>query len=264
MRRRFQDVLTPLPPLEMDTLPPPSTRRLVPSSAESTTPSLTVAALLQVIAYSLDASTRDITAVAEWGGAFVALALVSTGPSQTTLLVGDALRSVSVLHFTTTPAYALEETARDYDAHYMSALDAIGDGEEDELIGAETDHNLFTLRKEKTGGTTRSIAVDDTALAPRGVFHLGEMVSKFRRGEFGQLDSWRRALSLTPKLLVGSLVQQLGDTAGVASPRLIFGTSAGSVGIIAELDSDSSKLLSDLERNMRRVLDSVGGLKQEE
>jgi len=50
----------------------------------------------------------------------------------------------------------------------------------------------------------------------------------------------------------------------VASPRLIYTTSAGSLGIIAELDSDSGKLLSDLERNMRRVLESVGGLKQEE
>ncbi|ORY81221.1 CPSF A subunit region-domain-containing protein [Leucosporidium creatinivorum] len=197
----------------------------------------------QVIVYSIDAFSQALESKATWGGAFVAFNVVSIGTSQATLLVGDALRSVTVLQLTTSPSYKLEETARDYDAHYMSAIEAIGESEEEELIGAETDLNLFTVRKEKTAGTTRSIAVDDTALAPRGVFHLGEMVSKFRRG---------------------SLVQQLGDAAGVASPRLIYTTSAGSLGIVAELDTDSGKLLSDLERNMRRVLESVGGLKQED
>jgi hypothetical protein len=52
--------------------------------------------------------------------------------------------------------------------------------------------------------------------------------------------------------------------AGVATPRLIFATSAGSIGVVAELDAASSKLLSDLERNMRRVVEGVGGLKQEQ
>lgn len=143
----------------------------------------------------------------------------------------------------------------------MSAVEAVGDSAEDEFIGAETDLNLFTIRKEKAT-TTRSIVVDDTALAPRGVFHLGEMVSRFRRGEFSFPRSAVFALLILR--FTGSLVQQLGDSVGAASPRLVFATSAGSLGIVAELDAESSKLLSDLERNMRGVLEGFGGLKQEE
>lgn len=59
-------------------------------------------------------------------------------------------------------------------------------------------------------------------------------------------------------------MQHMGDGGGVAFPRLVYATSAGSIGVIAELDVKVSKLLSDLERNMRRVLENVGGLGQEE
>lgn len=64
--------------------------------------------------------------------------------------------------------------------------------------------------------------------------------------------------------LAGSLAQQHSDTGSIASPRLVYTTSAGSIGVIAELSPDAAKLLSDLERNMCSVLESVGGLKQEE
>lgn len=38
----------------------------------------------------------------------------------------------------------------------------------------------------------------------------------------------------------------------------------GSLGVFVELDAASSKVLSDLERNMRQVVKGVGELKQEE
>jgi DNA damage-binding protein 1 len=69
---------------------------------------------------------------------------------------------------------------------------------------------------------------------------------------------------VTDSVFAGSLVQQYGENAGIASPRLIFSTSAGSLGVIVELDAASSKILSDLERNMRRCIPGVGGIKQEE
>lgn len=127
--------------------------------------------------YSLDAFSQALQPVASWGGAFVALNLVSGAGGQE-LIVGDALRSLTVLNFNSEPTPSLVEVARDYDAHYTSAVHQIGD---DEFIGAETDLNLYTVLREK-GSISRSIVHDETALTPRAVFHLGEMVSRFQPG----------------------------------------------------------------------------------
>ena len=51
---------------------------------------------------------------------------------------------------------------------------------------------------------------------------------------------------------------------GGATPHLIFCTSVGSIGLIASLNGETSKLLNDVERNMRRVVKPIGGLKQQE
>ncbi|GAA5912974.1 hypothetical protein JCM5296_000784, partial [Sporobolomyces johnsonii] len=52
--------------------------------------------------------------------------------------------------------------------------------------------------------------------------------------------------------------------AGAARPKLVYTTSAGSIGVIAELDPEASRLLSGLERNLRGVVTGVGGLAQDE
>lgn len=92
------------------------------------------------------------------------------------------MRSLTLLRFAHSP-YRIEEIARDYNAHYMSAVEAISgkDGaDKGEYIGAETDFNLFTVMKENTTNA-RSMA-DEYSLSPRAAFHLGEMVSKFKHG----------------------------------------------------------------------------------
>lgn len=67
--------------------------------------------------------------------------------------------------------------------------------------------------------------------------------------------------------VIGSLVQQFNDSTAsstaTATPRLVYATSAGSIGVIVDLNPESSKSLSDLERNMRRVVEGVGELTQE-
>ncbi|KAI5474794.1 DNA damage-binding protein 1 [Pseudohyphozyma bogoriensis] len=199
----------------------------------------------QVIAYSIDRH-HAITPVSTWSGAFISHNLVAC-PSST-LLVGDAMRSMTLLRFNSDPTPVLEEVARDYRALYMSAVEAlVGDGggagseEKKEYIGAETELNLFTVLKENVT-TSRSMS-DEEQLSPRGVFHLGEMVSKFCRGSF---------------------VQQLGDSSSAVAPRLVFATSAGSIGVIAEVDAEGSKLLTELERNLRTIVPAVGGLDHEQ
>ncbi|GAA5952645.1 hypothetical protein JCM3765_002231 [Sporobolomyces pararoseus] len=207
--------------------------------------SLALAVNSQVLVYSFDLSNNSLSLSATWSGAFIALS-VARGPDST-IVVADALRSMTLLKFTASPQPKLEEVARDYRSRYMVGVESILSPSEDaenqtrEFIGAETDLNLFTVQYDPSSAAGR--LEDAGNLAPRGGFHLGEMVSRFRHGVFGQ---------------------QYGDSSGAAQPKLIFTTSAGSIGIIAELDSSASTLLSSLERNMRSFVKGVGDLSQEE
>ncbi|BGP43549.1 hypothetical protein JCM10449v2_007590 [Rhodotorula kratochvilovae] len=193
----------------------------------------------QVGVWSL-ADDGSLALSASWGGAFVAYALAAR--EDGTLLVGDALRSVTLLRFhppQSAPMQGrLEELARDYRSRYMLGVAPLAGGE---VLGAETDLNLFTLEREK--GAEQGRLEDAGVLKPRGQWHLGQMVSRFRPGSLGQL---------------------LGDSSGVASPQLVYATSAGGIGVVAQLSEEAGRVLSGVERNLRGVLHGVGGLEQEE
>jgi hypothetical protein len=130
------------------------------------------------------ATDYELVPLATWGGSFISINLTSRAD---TLLAGDAMRSITLLRFTPSPTPTLVEVARDYNAHYMAAVESLAAKEDDdtkiageEFIGAETDLNLFTVQKEDVT-TTRSMT-DEMGFTERGGFHLGEMVSKFCRG----------------------------------------------------------------------------------
>jgi len=119
---------------------------------------------------------------ATWGGAFVAYTLAA-GEDEGTLVVGDALRSVTLLRYTA-PASPpmqgrLDEVARDYRSRYMLGVAPLAGGSE--LLGAETDLNLFTLTRDE-GAAREGRLGDAGVLEARGQWHLGEMVSRFRPG----------------------------------------------------------------------------------
>lgn len=137
----------------------------------------------QVIVYSIS-EDFELTPLATWGGSFISLNLTSR---HDTLLVGDAMRSITLLRFTPSPP-SMIEIARDYNAHYMAAVESLAGHETDstivageEFIGAEIDLNLFTVQKEDV--TTSRSMTDEMGLGERGGFHLGEIVAKFCRGE---------------------------------------------------------------------------------
>lgn len=114
----------------------------------------------------------ELTSSATWSGAFIAY-MLARGPSPRTLIVGDALRSVTLLEYVP-PASApmqgqLKELGKDYRARYMVAVEALsssrgtaaeGGGAEGEgggggglqrIIGAEADLNMFTLERGRAG-----------------------------------------------------------------------------------------------------------------
>lgn len=104
-------------------------------------------------------------------------------------MVGDALRSITVLKYTSGARPKLEEVAKDYRSRYMVGVESISPSTKEtvvegprEFIGAETDLNLFTVQHDPSTAAGR--LEDAGNLTPRGSFHLGEMVSRFRHGEF--------------------------------------------------------------------------------
>lgn len=143
----------------------------------------------------------ELTLSATWSGAFIAY-MLARGPSPRTLIVGDALRSVTLLEYVP-PASApmqgqLKELGKDYRARYMVAVEALSssrgstaEGEEGKgggggmqrIIGAEADLNMFTLERDAQAGA-RDLA-DAGVLSAQGRWHVGEVVSRFRRGIFG-------------------------------------------------------------------------------
>ncbi|KAK4046170.1 hypothetical protein OIV83_006279 [Microbotryomycetes sp. JL201] len=208
-------------------------------AAVGTNSHVAVAVNSQVLVYAVDVRSGALTQEASWGGAFVAFNLAVAQRHPNRLIVGDALRSVTLLDFVASgpSGPSLKEVTCDYDAHYMSAVAAVSDNE---YIGAETDLNLFTLLHDAVGSSQ-----GDDALTPMGRFHLGQMVSKFQTGALVQSGT---GATIEPAAII---------------PKLVFATSAGMVGVVVDLDAETSKLMSALERNMRQVVPSVGDLDQE-
>ncbi|KWU45538.1 hypothetical protein RHOSPDRAFT_16259 [Rhodotorula sp. JG-1b] len=194
----------------------------------------------------------ELTSSATWSGAFIAY-MLARGPSPRTLIVGDALRSVTLLEYVP-PASApmqaqLKELGKDYRARYMVAVEALSSrgGGLQRIIGAEADLNMFTLERDAQAGA-RDLA-DAGVLSAQGRWHVGEVVSRFRPSALGGGPKGVSPTSTT--------------TTTYVQPRLVYTTAAGSIGVIAEVDTESGRILSSLERNLRSVLEPVGGLDQE-
>lgn len=169
--------------------------------------------------YSFDSSTSTLSLSATWSGAFIALTL-ATGPDST-IVVGDALRSITVLKYTAGSRPKLEEVAKDYRSRYMVGVESISppttgtvDGAR-EFIGAETDLNLFTVQYDPSTAAGR--LEDAGNLTPRGSFHLGEMVSRFRHGQFSYCSNRSRSRCQSAKR-IAIFVSQASSDSNMATP----------------------------------------------
>ncbi|GAA5820839.1 hypothetical protein JCM11251_001838 [Rhodosporidiobolus azoricus] len=229
--------------------------------------------VLRLVEGAEGAGGVELEVVATWAGAFVALFLAAA--PNGTLVVGDAMRSMAVLRFSlpssstpsvsggATPKPKFEELGKDYRSLYMAQVEALSSSDAVErFIGADTDMNLFTVERDPQAGI-RNLANAGT-LNPAAAWHLGETVTRFKHGSFGQLLA-----TSTPSASSSSTIDS-PSTAPVIRPQLVYTTTAGSVGVILELDEQTSRVLSEVERNMTAVEaegwsggKSIGGLEQE-
>lgn len=153
------------------------------------------------------------------------------------IVVGDILRSITVLTCKKVGStYRLEEVARDYDVTWVMAIEMLDD---DMYIVAEHSKHLYTYQRN-------SYAPTDAArgrLERVGQFHLGTRVNGIQHG---------------------SLVMQLPENEGPAVKTLIFGTTDGMLGVVANLRQDMFEFFQRLENAMATLIPGVGGLSHAE
>lgn len=194
-----------------------------------------------------------------WASSFIACNLSVVEPDR--IVVGDALRSMNVLHVHPYTA-RVTEIARDCDPFWTSATELLDD-ETQTYIGADISFNLYTTQRvalseevkkriqrareremEKSVGeppdprTTRNPnEVDKYAhvMQRSAVWHYGDMINKFSRK---------------------SLVPDLGASAPVR-PKLLFSTAAGAIGVIAHVRDEEAQILAKVERNILSLVQTT-------
>ncbi|KAJ3153509.1 DNA damage-binding protein 1a [Geranomyces variabilis] len=146
------------------------------------------------------------------------------------VLVGDLIKSVKLLVYEP-PTDSLGLVAKDTHATWITGLEAVND---ELFVAGEQGGNLIAYEKVEGEGGFRG------RLAQCGWFHVGEGVNRIRHG------------SLTANIV--DRERPLG------TPVLIFCTVTGGLGVVAQLEDATYKLLSAVQDNMRNVILGVGEL----
>lgn len=109
--------------------------------------------------------TQELVFETQHHGHVLALTLATRGDM---IIVGDLMKSVTCLFYDPINKQ-LADHARDYDTHWMTAVESASS---QVFIGADNNYNLFALQKDP----------DSKKLLPCARFHLGDMVNRFRAG----------------------------------------------------------------------------------
>jgi DNA damage-binding protein 1 len=163
------------------------------------------------------------------------------------IVVGDLIKSVSLLYWDP-EKNLIEERARDLNATWVSAL-AVLDGTT--YLSADTSTNMIVYKPDQ------NMSPDEPGrLLIDGEFHWGDYINVFCKGSLvmRQKEEEDNANSTSPE---SSLVVR-------ASPKLLFGTSGGAIGVLATLTRKEFVLLDRIQLAMNIVLDGIGGQKHSE
>jgi len=185
-----------------------------------------------------------------------------------TLLAGDLVRSMTALRYS-----ALErkvtEVARDFHSSYLRAVEILDGAAEDIFVGTDVHGNVQCMRQLTDAATDE----ERCKLEACGEFNVGEYLNCFRRGSLvGQpIDAsessgaWHSSSMKSPTaekrdtgILSNNYPTITGLRAGTSS--LLYGGVSGGVGNIIALSEESYKFFSCVERVMKRVVVSIGGL----
>merc|ERR1712226_735372 len=146
------------------------------------------------------------------------------------VLVGDLMRSIALFQYKTMEG-SFEEIARDYSPNWMLAIEVLDD---DTFLGAENGGNIFVCQRDSAAGSDE----DRQQMTEVGQIHIGDMINVFCHGSL--------------------VMENLGDSSTQHSGSILYGTVQGAIGMVTCLPPDFFSFLSDLQRNLCRVIKFVG------
>ncbi|CAO3669571.1 unnamed protein product [Rhizopus stolonifer] len=147
------------------------------------------------------------------------------------IMTGDLAYSV-VLFQLDRATQQLVEVASHEKSQEVVAMKAI---DSNLILGAEREGHLFVLEHCQDDASA-----DEPLLDMISVWHLGDVVSRFRSGTLG--------------------MNNVDPDSSPVAPSLIFATASGSIGIVADLSPERFKLLYQMQCNMCRIVRSIGDL----
>lgn len=184
----------------------------------------------QVHTYAFDAAADSVALVSRWGCAFVASSL-AMAPDGRTLVVGDAMRSLTVLAVSDTGA--LTELARDLDPYWTTAVAAY-DVARQQYLGADIAMNLFVTARVPT-------PVQDEwghVMRRTAAFHYGDMINRFVPSPSAATDD--------------------------VQPRAQIGTAGGAIGVACEVEDELSALLDVVQQSLAQEAAVPGAIPWDE
>ncbi|KAG2220152.1 hypothetical protein INT45_013850, partial [Circinella minor] len=164
------------------------------------------------------------------------------------ILVGDMIRSMSLVKLQDPVNSTFQKVAADYNPCWMTSVKFLQD---DVFLGAETYYNLFTARR------ISDIEMDEESETPMhleivGEYHLGDQINCFREG--------------TPSNTSHSL-KYLGSLTQTRTPRnpnqppitkILYATANGGIGMIRSLTEQDYQFLLVAQANILSVVKSIG------
>eukprot|EP00173_Palmaria_palmata_P004457 Plantae.Rhodophyta-Palmaria_palmata.ctg6117.p1 GENE.Plantae.Rhodophyta-Palmaria_palmata.ctg6117~~Plantae.Rhodophyta-Palmaria_palmata.ctg6117.p1 ORF type:complete len:620 (+),score=131.88 Plantae.Rhodophyta-Palmaria_palmata.ctg6117:259-1860(+) len=189
-----------------------------------------VNALVQLYSVSLsDSGKFIITEDFSYHGNVLVVKLATRGDF---VLVGDLMRSVTLLSKKSLGKPGLEQLGRDHDASWLTAMEILGD---DSFIMSEMSTNMVTLRRD-----TEAVSDSERMNLKRvGKFHVGSLINSIQHG---------------------SLVMQMPDDDSPALKNMIFGTADGMVGVVATLKGDEFLFMEKVQSAVESTVQGIGGL----
>ncbi|KAI9493741.1 mono-functional DNA-alkylating methyl methanesulfonate N-term-domain-containing protein [Zychaea mexicana] len=152
------------------------------------------------------------------------------------ILVGDMIRSMSLVKLQDPSNATFQKVAADYSPCWMTCVKILQD---DIFLGAETYYNLFTAKR-----TAEIDSEDDSAHSMHldivGEYHLGDQVNCFREGSLSQWATKAGAERRPPVT------------------NVLYATANGAIGAIRSLTEEEYKFLSLVQTNLLSVVQSIG------
>ncbi|KAI7852107.1 mono-functional DNA-alkylating methyl methanesulfonate N-term-domain-containing protein [Circinella umbellata] len=149
-----------------------------------------------------------------------------------TIITGDMLSSVVAIQYDS-HKQTLKFEAQDPQPKQITSVEALGD--DLYIAAAEESGHLLVFKRNREDKDNNNLEIVSQ-------WHFGERIQRFR---------------------IGSLGANPSDDKPVA-PSLIFCTTHGTIGVIADLSADHFKLLWQMQNNLLKIIPSMGDLNHNE